>query len=59
MTNWTAVAQARGLDIPEADVERIRVSLEGLEQSFRPLLAKLPVTLEPAIVLSEAAVIGE
>jgi hypothetical protein len=59
MTNWTALAQARALDIPAADMENIRPSLEGLEQSFRPLLAKLPFTLEPAINLSEAAVLGE
>ena len=59
MTNWTALAQARGLDIPEADVERIKVSLESLEHSFRPLLSKLPFTLEPAVILSEAAVLGE
>ena len=55
MTNWTALAQARALDIPPAAVESISPSLDGLEQSFRPLLAKLPFTLEPAITLSEAA----
>ena len=59
MTNWTALAQARALDIPQAAVESISPSLDGLEQLFRPLLAKLPVTLEPAINLSEAAVLGE
>jgi hypothetical protein len=59
MTNWTDLARARALDIPDADLERIQSSLEGLEQSFRPLLTKLPFTLEPAIVLSEAAVLGE
>jgi hypothetical protein len=59
MTQWTAIAQARGLDIPPAAVEAITPSLEGLEQAFRPLTAKLPFTLEPAIVLSESAVLGE
>jgi hypothetical protein len=59
MTNWPALAAARGLDIPHEAVERIAPSLEALEQAFRPLLAKLPLTLEPAINLSEAAVLGE
>jgi hypothetical protein len=59
MTNWTALAQALALDIPAADVERIAPSLDALEQTFRPLLAKLPFTLEPAVTLSEAAVLGE
>jgi hypothetical protein len=59
MTNWPALAAARGLDIPQEALERIAPSLEGLEAAFRPLLAKLPFTLEPAINLSEAAVLGE
>lgn len=59
MTNWPALAAARGLDIPPAAVETIAPSLEALEQSFRPLLAKLPFTVEPAIILSGAAVLGE
>ena len=59
MTNWKALAQARELDIPPAAVEAISPALEGLEQAFRPLLAKLPFTIEPATTLNEAAVLGE
>jgi len=59
MTNWTALARARALDIPPAALETIAPSLDGLEQAFRPLLAKLPFTLEPAVTLSESAVLGE
>jgi hypothetical protein len=59
MTHWTAVAQARALDIPQAAVEAITPALDGLEESFRPLTARLPFTLEPAIILSEPAVLGE
>jgi hypothetical protein len=59
MTNWTALAQARALDIPAAAVEAISPALDGLEQAFRPLLPKLPFALEPAITLSEPAVFGE
>jgi hypothetical protein len=59
MTDWKALAQARGLDIPPDAIESISPSLAGLEESFRPLLAKIPFTLEPAITLSEDAVLGE
>ena len=59
MTDWIALARARGLDIPAEAVERIAPSLSSLEEDFRPLTARLPFSLEPAIVLSEAAVKGE
>ncbi|HZL57464.1 MAG TPA: hypothetical protein VFC21_10300 [Bryobacteraceae bacterium] len=59
MTDWTALARARGLDIPDEALERIAPSLAGLEASFRPLTAKLPFGIEPAVILSEPAVIGE
>jgi hypothetical protein len=59
MTNWKALALARELDIPPAAVEAVAPSLDSLEQAFRPLLAKLPFTIEPAITLSESAVLGE
>ena len=59
MTDWIALSRARGLDIPEDQVAQIAPSMEALEQAFRPLLAKLPYDLEPAITLSEKAVRGE
>ena len=59
MTDWTALARARGLDIPQESVDSIAPSLSDLEKSFRPLLAKIPFTLEPAVILSEPAVFGE
>jgi hypothetical protein len=59
MTDWTAVARARGLDIPEDAVRNIAPSLTGLEATFRPLLARLPFSLEPVVILSEPAVLGE
>ena len=59
MTDWIALSRARGLDIPDEQVARLALSLDGLEQAFRPLLAKLPFGMEPAITLSEPAVKGE
>jgi hypothetical protein len=59
MTNWTAIAHARDLDIPPAALEALSTALDGLEQSFRPLTARLPFTLEPATILSESAVVPQ
>ena len=59
MTDWIALSRARALDIPEDQVARIAPSLDSLECAFRPLLAKLPYDLEPAIILSEQAVRGK
>jgi len=47
MTDFKAVARARGLDIPEADLDRIAATLEKLEALFGPLAADLPSLLEP------------
>jgi hypothetical protein len=59
MTDWTALARAKGLDIPVDAVERIAPSLEALEEAFRPLTAQLEFVTEPAITLSETAVLGQ
>ena len=59
MTDWNVLARARGLNIPEDAVERIAPSLESLEDALRPLLKKLTHSVEPAVTLSEAAVLGE
>jgi len=59
MTDWTAIAQARGLNIPDDAVERIAPALTALEDAFRPLRKKLSNSVEPAVVLSEPAVEGK
>ena len=59
MTDWHAIARARGLDIPAEAVERIAPSLNGLEAAFRPLLKNLTHSVEPAVILSEPAVEGK
>jgi len=48
MTDFQALARARGLDIPAAELDRIAPTLQALEASFRPLTADLPSSLEPA-----------
>jgi len=49
VTDFKAIARARGLNIPEAELDRIVPTLEALEAAFRPLAADLPPSLEPSI----------
>jgi hypothetical protein len=46
MTDWKAIARARG--IPVSDIDRIAAALSGLEETLRPLVQDLPPELEPA-----------
>ena len=52
--DWKALAAARRLDIPEADLDRITAPLDGLERAFRPLTATIPHDVEPAIIFHAA-----
>ena len=59
MTNWRALASARGLAFSEADLDRIVPILESLDSALRVLATTLDYTTEPALVLSNLAVQGE
>jgi hypothetical protein len=50
MKDWKKIADACELQIPEADFARISPALDSLEKSFRPLVASIPATVEPAFV---------
>ena len=50
MTDWKGIARARGLAIPEAEIEAIGPRLDALEAAFRPLAVKLTPDQEPAAV---------
>jgi len=49
----------RNPDIPEDVMKKIAPVLEALEESFRVLPRQLEHGAEPAIILSECAVLGE
>lgn len=49
MKDWKQIAKGSGLDIPEADIERIAPALDGLEAAFRPLTKSIPAAVEPAV----------
>ena len=59
MSDWRAISKAGDLGIPSDAIDRIAPTLDALHASFRPLLAKLPHIVEPAVILSEAAVEGK
>lgn len=46
--DWKAIAKARGLDIPAADLELIGLRLDALEEAFRPLARALTPDQEPS-----------
>ena len=52
MKHWRAIAQAYGLPLSAAELDRIAPSLEALEEAFRPLIGDLTPGLEPCIEFS-------
>ena len=59
ITDWKQLAEARGLQLSADDLARVVPAMEALEAALRPLCAKLPHAIEPAVILSEQAVVGE
>ncbi|HMC62787.1 MAG TPA: hypothetical protein VKJ01_26575 [Candidatus Solibacter sp.] len=52
MKDWRAIAQAYGLPRSAAELDRIALSLDALEEAFRPLVADLTPGLEPCVQFS-------
>jgi len=48
--DWKAVARARGLEIPDADLDGITPRLDALEEAFRPPALQLKPEQEPATI---------
>ena len=51
MKDWKLLAAALDLDIPEAEMERVKASLDAVEAAFGPLTSTIPLETEPAYVL--------
>lgn len=47
--NWKLIAAGLSLDVPESDLEKLQLALDGLEAAFRPLVETIPHEIEPAI----------
>ena len=50
MKDWKLIVKAHGYDISEQELGRIKQTLDGLEETFRPLTSRIPLELEPAII---------
>jgi hypothetical protein len=53
-TDWKKIAQARGLAIPERELERSAAVLDQMEIIFRPLVCSLPPEWDPALLFRAA-----
>ena len=51
MKNWVAIAQAHGLNLSAAELDRIAQPLATLDETFRPLVRQLTPDLEPDLEL--------
>ena len=59
MPDWRGIAQARRYPLTDQEIDRIAPVLDALEAAFRPLAEGLPHETEPALILSESAMLGE
>jgi hypothetical protein len=50
MTDWKAIALARGLQMPDDQLERLCATLAALEAAFQPLKERIPHHTEPAVL---------
>ena len=50
MKNWNLVIEAYGIDIPEADRERILLPLQGLERDFRKIAEAFPTGTDSSLI---------
>jgi hypothetical protein len=49
MRDWKAIAKATGSPLTGADLDRVTLPLEALEETFRPLVKDLSPDLEPSV----------
>jgi hypothetical protein len=59
MTDWNSIARFRNPELASNAISDIAAGLDALEAAFRPLLKQLTTNVEPAVILSESAVLGE
>jgi hypothetical protein len=50
MKNWNLVIEANGLDIPEADRERILLPLQALERDFSKIASAVPADMDSCLI---------
>jgi hypothetical protein len=55
MTDWKTLAQARGLELSDAELTKLAGSMDALEPAYQEMAAKLTHDIEPATILAEEA----
>jgi hypothetical protein len=50
MKDWKLIVKANGFDISDQEVDRFKPTLDDLEAAFRPLIQRIPLELEPAVI---------
>ena len=57
--DWRSIAKAQEFPLSPAEMEKLVPILDAVENAFRPLVATIAHSTEPAITLSEQAVVAE
>ena len=52
MRDWKLIAKASGLELPDAEMDRLVTTLEKLDETFRSAVQGLHSVLEPATTFS-------
>jgi len=50
MTDWKALAAAKGFEIPPEEMDRIVPVLEALEKTFQPLRDRVPMSTDSPLI---------
>ena len=56
MTDWKTLTAARGLHLPDAEVEKLASIMDALEPAYEALAARLTLDIEPATTVGDEAV---
>ena len=55
MTDWKTLTAARGLHLPDAEVEKLASIMDALEPAYEALAARLTLDIEPATTVGDEA----
>jgi hypothetical protein len=58
VTDWKALAAARGLNLSEGELQKLAAVMNALEPASKALVANLTHDIEPATTFAEEAVEG-
>jgi hypothetical protein len=56
VTDWKSLADARGLQLSDAELKRLAATMEALEPVYQALAANLTPDIEPSTTIGEEAV---